>query len=142
MIRIKIKKLHPKAKIPRVATGGSACFDLSVCEDIIVTPGRLVRAKTGLAFELPDGYFLQIVPRSGVASRGVIIPNSPATIDSDYRGEVIVNLYGLFCKLEVFGVGSRIAQARIVKVESVDFKVVSHLSETKRGSGGFGSTGR
>jgi dUTP pyrophosphatase len=142
MVTVKIKKLHNKAKIPRIATGGSACFDLSVCDDITVVNGNVTRAKTGIAVEIPEGYHVEVYPRSGLAGRGIIIPNSPGIIDSDYRGEVIVNLYGLFVnKAEFFGRGSRIAQARLVKNEATNFKVVSKLSETDRGTGGFGSTG-
>lgn len=143
MANIKIRKINNKARIPRIATSGSACFDLSVCEDILITNGRLVRAKTGLMFEIPTGYHVEIYSRSGIASRGVIIPNSPAIIDSDYRGEIIINLYGLFVnRIEAFGRGSRIAQARLVRNEPTKFQVVSKLSDTKRGEGGFGSTGK
>lgn len=142
MVILKIKKLNNKVKIPRIATDGSACFDLSVSEDIIITNGRLVRAHTGLSVEIPRGYCLEIYPRSGIAGKGVIIPNSPAIIDSDYRGELIINLYGLFVnKIMAFGVGSRIAQAKLVKLVPTSIKVVSHLSDTSRGEGGFGSTG-
>lgn len=142
MVILKIKKLNNKVKIPRIATDGSACFDLSVSEDIIITNGRLVRAHTGLSVEIPEGYCLEIYPRSGIAGKGVIIPNSPAIIDSDYRGELIINLYGLFVnKIMAFGVGSRIAQAKLVKLVPTSIKVVSHLSDTSRGEGGFGSTG-
>jgi dUTP pyrophosphatase len=142
MITLKLKKLNNKAKIPRFATEGSGCFDLSTCEDIAITNGQLVRVHTGLAAEVPQGYVLEIYPRSGLAGRGIIIPNSPGQVDSDYRGEIIVNLYGLFVKrIEAFGMGSRIAQAKLVKTVPTNIKVVSHLSETKRGEGGFGSTG-
>jgi len=141
MITIKIKKINPKAKIPKIATDGSACFDLSVCEQIVITQGAFVRAKTGLAFEIPKGYHVEVYPRSGIAGRGIIIPNSPGIIDEDYRGEIMITMYGLFCKMEYFGVGSRVAQARLVRNEPVQIKVVSHLSETERGEGGFGSTG-
>jgi dUTP pyrophosphatase len=142
MIVLKIKKLNNKAKIPRLATDGSACFDLSTVEDVMITKGRLVKVHTGIAVEIPLGYCLEIYPRSGIASRGVIIPNSPAVIDSDYRGEIMVNMYGLFVeRVEVFGAGSRIAQAKLVRLNPTIIKVVSHLSETKRGEGGFGSTG-
>jgi len=142
MVLLKIKKLNNKAKIPRIATEGSACFDLSTCDDILITNGKLVKVHTGLAVEIQEGYCLEIYPRSGIASNGVIIPNSPAVIDSDYRGEVIICLYGLFVnRIMSFGVGSKIAQARLVKLVPTSIKVVSNLSETKRGSGGFGSTG-
>ena len=142
MQTIKIKKINPKAKIPRIATDGSACFDLSVCEPVGITQGATVKAKIGLAFEIPKGYHVEIYPRSGIAGRGIIIPNSPGIIDDDYRGEIMVTLYGLFCKFEYFGAGSRIAQGRLVRNEPTEIKVVSHLTETARGAGGFGSTGK
>lgn len=142
MVTIKIKKINSKAKIPRIATDGAACFDLAVCEEISISQGSLVRAKTGLMFEIPQGYHVEVYPRSGIAGRGIIIPNSPGIIDSDYRGEVVVTLYGLACKWEYFGIGSRIAQARLVRNEPTQIKVVSKLSDTERGSGGFGSTGK
>ena len=142
MIVLKIKKLNNKAKIPKIATDGSACFDLSTCEDVLITKGKLVKIPIGLAVEIPTGYCLEIYPRSGVASKGVIIPNSPAIIDSDYRGEIVINMYGLFVdRIVSFGIGSRVAQAKLVKLVPTTFKVVSHLSDTERGSGGFGSTG-
>ena len=143
MIVLKVKKLNNKAKIPRLATDGSACFDLSTIEDVMITRGRSVRVHTGISVEIPKGYCIEICPRSGIAGRGVIIPNSPAVIDSDYRGEIMINMYGLFVnRIEVFGAGSRIAQAKLVKLTPTIIKVVSHLSETRRGDGGFGSTGK
>jgi len=142
MIVLKIKKLNNKAKIPILATDGSACFDLSTVEDVMITKGRLVKVHTGIAVEIPAGYCIEVYPRSGIAGRGVIIPNSPAIIDSDYRGELMINMYGLFVeRVESFGAGSRIAQARLVKTVPTIIKVVSHLSDTNRGEGGFGSTG-
>lgn len=141
-IPLKIKKLNNKAIIPKVATEGSACFDLSCCEDVTVINGHLVKARTGLSVEIPRGYHMEVTPRSGLASRGIIIPNSPGIIDSDYRGEVIVLLYGLFVdKIVMFSRGARIAQAKIVKDVDVEIKVVGKLSDTERGAGGFGSTG-
>jgi dUTP pyrophosphatase len=142
MIVLKIKKLNNKAKIPMLATDGSACFDLSTVEDVMINKGRLVKVHTGISVEIPIGYCIEVYPRSGIAGRGVIIPNSPAIIDSDYRGEIMINMYGLFVeRVEVFGAGSRIAQARLVKTVPTIIKVVSHLSDTTRGEGGFGSTG-
>lgn len=142
MVILKVKKLNNRVKIPKLATEGSACFDLPLSEDIMITRGTVVKAHTGLAVEIPQGYCLEIYPRSGIASRGVVIPNSPAIIDSDYRGELIITLYGLFVeRIEAFGFGSRIAQAKLVKLVPTQIKVVSRLSDTERGSGGYGSTG-
>ena len=142
MATILLKKTSNNARIPKMATDGSACFDLSTCDDVMKTNGETVKVRTGLAMEIPTGYHVEIYPRSGIASRGVIIPNSPCIIDSDYRGEVIITMYGLFVnKLEQFGEGSRVAQARLVRNEPTKFAVVSQLSDTVRGTGGFGSTG-
>jgi len=86
---------------------------------------------------------MKIYNRSGMVARGIIIPNAPGIIDSDYRGEIIVLLYGLFMKRqEIFQIGSKVAQGELVRGESVGFNVVSSLSNTERGSGGFGSTGK
>lgn len=140
---VKIKKIHPKAITPKVATRGSACFDLFACEDFVLGNGYFYRARTGLIFEVPRGWHVKIYNRSGMAARGIIIPNAPGVIDSDYRGEVFVMLYGLFMKQqEVFQAGNRMAQGEIVKGEPVEFKVVSKLSDTERGKGGLGSTGK
>lgn len=142
MVTLKVKKLDNKAKIPKLATEGSACFDLSTVEDITIVQGQLIRAHTGISVEVPKGYCMEILPRSGLALRGIVIPNSPGIVDSDYRGEVVVMLYGLFVnRIEMFSRGARIAQARLVEVEQVNIQVVGHLSDTDRGSGGFGSTG-
>jgi dUTP pyrophosphatase len=142
-VKIKVKKINPKAKKPKIATFGSACFDLCTCEDLYLVNGTFLKVKTGLIFEIPRGFFIEVMLRSGVASQGVIIPNAPCVIDSDYRGEVLVSLYGLFCKKIVhFAEGSRIAQCRVVKIIPTKFLVVDEVSETQRGTGGFGSTGK
>ncbi len=143
MVQIKIKKIHPKAIVPKIATKGAACFDLYSCEDFVIGNGHFHRARTGIAMEIPEGYHVEVYNRSGMAARGIIIPNAPGIVDSDYRGEAMVMLYGLFVKgHEIFQIGHRIAQCRLVKNEPTSFTVVSKLSETERGSGGFGSTGK
>jgi len=143
MNTLKIKKVNSKAIVPKEATKGSACFDLYCCEEFALYNGYFKMAKTGLVFEIPEGYHVEIYPRSGMSKKGIVIPNSPGIIDSDYRGEVIVMLYGLFMKRhEIFQIGSRIAQCRLVKNMPTRIRVVNKLSETGRGSGGFGSTGR
>jgi len=140
---IKIKKIHPKAIVPKIATKGSACFDLYACENFVLGNGHFHRTKTGLVFEIPKGWHVKIYNRSGMASRGIIMPNAPGIIDSDYRGEIFVMLYGLFMKRqEIFQIGSRVAQGELIKGEPVEFEVVNKLTETERGSGGLGSTGK
>ncbi|ETK27997.1 deoxyuridine 5'-triphosphate nucleotidohydrolase [Paenibacillus larvae] len=95
-MEIKIKKLHPDAVIPEYATAGAAGFDLVALEDVIIEPGDIEPVRTGLAFEIPVGYELQIRPRSGVSLKTELRqPNSVGTIDSDYRGEVFLMLENL-----------------------------------------------
>ena len=96
MITIKVKKNSPKAIVPKIATAGSACFDLYSCEDFVLGNGYFRKARTGLTFDIPKGWHSKVYIRSGMAARGIIMPNAPGIIDSDYRGEVFVLLYGLF----------------------------------------------
>ena len=140
-VKVKIKKLHPKAKMPTYATEGSACFDLYAAE---ARHHRYVRIdkndtfSTGLAFEIPEGHVMLVYSRSGHGFKeGATLVNSVGVIDSDYRGEVSV-------KLNVpinAGVGDRIAQAMIIPVERVSFELTDELTDTERGRGGFGSSG-
>jgi len=141
MMTVKTKKLNPNAILPKLVDDFAACADLYCCEDCVVELGKLTKVRTGLVFEIPEGHMVEVRPRSGISSRGVIIPNAPGTIDSNYRGEVIVLMYGLFGS-ETFKAGSRVAQARLVKLEGYTFKEVDEVTETIRGSGGFGSTGK
>lgn len=141
MLTIRVKKLHPDAKLPTVATPGSACYDVYSVETVELDFRQVYRLKTGLAFELPEGYAMDIRPRSGLASRGVIIVNSPGTLDSDYRGELQIPMITLL-RMESIGKGERIAQIRIFETERLDFIEKEELNGTERGEGGFGSTGR
>lgn len=105
-------------------------------------PGSLVRIPTGFAIEVPAGFEMQIRPRSGLGMKhGVTLPNSPATIDSDYRGEVIVGLIHLGTEPFRIERGMRIAQMVLARVPRVEWTEVEDLSETERGAGGFGHTG-
>lgn len=141
MKTVNVKLVHQNAKLPKEADQFAACADLYCCEDCEVKLGELTKVRTGLVLEIPEGHMVEVRPRSGVSGRGVIIPNSPGTIDSNYRGEVIVMMYGLFGS-EKFKAGDRVAQARLVPLEKYEFVEVKEVSETARGSGGFGSTGR
>ncbi|MEV2675606.1 deoxyuridine 5'-triphosphate nucleotidohydrolase, partial [Paenibacillus larvae] len=99
-MEVKIKKLHPDAVIPEYATAGAAGFDLVALEDVIIEPGDVKTIRTGLAFEIPVGYELQIRPRSGVSLKTKLRqPNSVGTIDSDYRGEVQLMFENTLTKL-------------------------------------------
>jgi dUTP pyrophosphatase len=130
--------------LPEPATPGSAGFDLAAAigSPQVVEPGERVLVPTGFAIAVPEGYEAQVRPRSGLALRhGIMIPNAPGTIDSDYRGEVKVILMN--AGTESFRVqrGDRIAQLVIAPVTRVGWVEVDELSPTERGSGGFGHTG-
>jgi len=144
MLQVKIVRLNKQASLPVYATANAAGMDISACleEPVTLEPFSTVLIPTGFALELPEGYEAQLRPRSGLALRSLIsLPNTPATIDADYRGEVKVILinYGR----EVFTVrhGDRIAQMVVAKVEHVHFEEVEELGATLRGEGGFGHTG-
>lgn len=144
-MKLKVKKLDPEAVIPTYATEDSACFDLSSIEEVVILPGETKRIRTGLSFEVPSGYKLQINPRSGVSLNTKIrLSNSPGTIDADYRGEVhfiIDNLMTRFPNPYTVMKGQRLAQGELVKINQVEFEEVEDLSETERGEKGMGSTG-
>lgn len=129
--------------LPSRATAGAAGMDIVSAVDTIVAPGARVLVPTGFAVAVPAGYELQLRPRSGLALRhGVTLPNTPATVDSDYRGELQVILINLGDAEFVVRRGERIAQLLVQRVESVAFREVEALPGTARGEGGFGSTGR
>ena len=130
--------------LPTYQTKGSAGMDLRANLKTPITLKSLERilVPTGLYIELPQGYEAQIRPRSGMAyKKGLSLPNTPGTIDSDYRGELKVIMINLSPELQTINPGDRIAQMVIAKYEQVVLEEVATLSETKRGSGGFGSTG-
>ena len=133
--------------LPTYETAGSAGMDLraAVPEDqpIVLAPGQLVLAPTGLKIALPPGYEAQVRARSGLALKhGIVCPNAPGTIDSDYRGECGVILANIGAEPFVIRRGERIAQLVIARHERADWIEVETLDETARGTGGFGSTGR
>lgn len=142
-MKIKFKRLHPNAILPRYETSGASGFDLSSVENIEVPSGKTVMVRTGWAIEIPEGYEVQIRPRSGVSLKtGLIIKNSPGTIDSDYRGEIGIIVYNTG---ERFGhyinYGDRIAQGVVVPIIKANIEEVNNLEETSRSNNGFGSTG-
>jgi dUTP pyrophosphatase len=142
-LNINIKKLSPSAVMPIYATTGAACFDLVATEDAIIYPQSHKAIGTGLAFEIPEGYVMQVFGRSGHGFKNNIrLVNCTGIIDSDYRGEVKVGLYNdqQENQFEV-KIGDRIAQAMIVPINQVTFFESENLTETNRGTGGFGSTG-
>jgi dUTP pyrophosphatase len=140
---VKVKILNPDAIIPKYQTEEAAGFDLHSIEEKTVKAGEREVIKTGLAVALPKGYELQVRPRSGLALKnGITVLNTPGTVDSDYRGELMVILFNT--SKEDFAVkkGERIAQAIIKEILQADFAVVEELDSTERGVGGFGSTGK
>ena len=145
-MKIKIKKLHEDAVIPKYQTTGAAGFDLHALEDMYIPAGHTKLVKTGLSFEIPVGFELQVRPRSGVSLKTKLrIANSPATIDSDYRGDVGIIVDNVIDKDNVFSSlkinkGDRIAQGVICPIVQAEFEECNELSDTSRGSGGFGST--
>lgn len=141
-MEIKIKKLKVDAVIPTYGTPGAAGFDLYSAETTRVLPGCMHKVSLGLAFEIPEGYEIQIRPRSGVSAKtGLIIKNSPGTIDSDYRGEVSVLFFNTGRNIENIAAGDRIAQGVLAPVLKAEFKATLDLSSTERGDGGWGSSG-
>ena len=130
--------------LPAYATAGAAGMDLlaAVTDPVIVAPGERALIPTGLAIALPPGYELQIRPRSGLALRhGILLPNSPGTIDEDYRGELQVIVLNAGDAPFTVERGTRIAQAVLAPVARARWHEVANLDDTARGTGGFGSTG-
>jgi len=142
MLKIKIKKVHQDAIIPNYAHDGDAGMDLYSIEDKILNPGQVLNIKTGIKIEMEKGYEMQIRPKSGIALKNnVTLPNTPGTVDSGYRGEIVVIMVNNGKKIYEIKKGQKIAQAVFNKIEEVKFVEVDELSETSRGEGGFGSTG-
>ena len=144
MTKIQIKKLSNKVLTPKYETSGSSGMDIAayIEQSIIINPGERALIPTGLSLCVPQGYEVQIRPRSGLAAKkGITVLNTPGTIDSDYRGEVKVILINL--SKDVFSVrnGERIAQMVVCPIKQIVVEEVKALPETSRGSGGFGSTG-
>lgn len=144
-ITVKIRKLDPRAVIPRRASPQSAGADLCALldEDAVIFPGETLFVHTGLTAEIPEGYAGFIFARSGFASKQGIAPaNKVGVVDSDYRGEYMVALFNHGSEPVTVTNGQRIAQLVIMPVADAVFEETSELSETERGEGGFGSTGK
>lgn len=139
---MKIKKLISTAHIPTYGTDAAAGADLYSTGSEYINPYSHKKVHTGLAMEIPEGYFGAIFPRSGLATKkGLRLANCVAVIDQDYRGEVLVPLYNDSEYLQEIHEGERIAQLVIIPYKQVEFEVVDQLDETDRGGQGFGSTG-
>lgn len=142
---LKVKKLeHFTGDLPKYETGLASGFDVraKISEPIVLKPGERTLIPTGLSFEIPEGFEIQVRPRSGWAIKeGVSLVNTPGTIDADYRGEVKIIVINLGQEDVTITNDHRIAQMVLCPVVQADFEVVEDLTTTDRGEGGFGSTG-
>ena len=144
-IGVQVKRLpHGEGlDLPAYATSGAAGMDVLSAEDVVLKPGERYAVATGLAVAIPAGYEIQVRPRSGLAFKhGVTVPNTPGTIDSDYRGELKVLMINHGTEDFSIKRGERVAQLVLAPVTQARWDEVVVLDETDRGSGGFGSTGR
>ena len=145
-VRVAIRRLdHFPAdwELPAYATPGSAAVDLrNAGADLVLEPMARALVPTGLAIALPAGYEAQVRPRSGLSSkRGIGLVNSPGTIDSDYRGELLLPVINLDRDVQTIVHGERVAQMVLAAVARIAWQAVERLPESERGAGGFGSTG-
>ena len=144
MIKIQIKKLSNSISNPKYETSGSSGMDIAayIEDDMIIHPGEKSLVPTGFSIAIPRGYEIQIRPRSGLAAKkNITVLNTPGTIDADYRGEIKVILINHGKEKFIIENGDRIAQMVVCPVIQADLEEVKELSDTGRGSGGFGSTG-
>ena len=144
MTKILIKKLSSSVSIPKYETPGASGMDITayIENNIIINPGEKFLVSTGFSIAIPKGYEVQIRPRSGLAAkRSITVLNTPGTIDADYRGEIKVILINLGKEKFIVKNGERIAQMVVCPVVQANLEEVEDLPDTKRGSGGFGSTG-
>jgi dUTP pyrophosphatase len=147
-IKIMVRRLNPDFNdipLPGYATPGSSGLDLraAVSGDIILSPGSFELVPTNLSVEIPEGYEIEVRPRSGLAAKfGIGVLNSPGTIDSDYRGEIKIILFNFGKENFKISRGDRIAQMVLSKVYFAELVETENLQESKRGTGGFGHTGK
>ena len=140
---MKVKRLYEEALLPTKATEGSAAFDLYAYTEAPLEPCETFKYKTGIALEIPEGRVGLIFPRSGLSTKfGIRLSNCVGVIDSDYRGEIIVALHNAGDESYMINRGDRIAQLMIVDIPKIEIEEVAELSDTKRGIGGFGSSGK
>lgn len=147
-VSIKILRVTDKFNdipLPEYATSGSSGMDLRAAVDgeIIIDPGKIALIPTNISVEIPEGYEIQVRPRSGLAARhGIGVLNSPGTVDSDYRGEIRVILFNFGEESFKIKSGERIAQMILSKFYKMEIEESGRLADSKRGSGGFGHTGK
>lgn len=138
---LKIKKLHPEAKIPSYAHPGDAGMDLYALEDTVILPGETTKVRSGLAFELPEGFVGLCWDKSGVSTNGKI-KTLAGVLDSGYRGELLMAVINLGTEPYTFRKGDKVLQMLIQKIERPEIIEAEELTDTSRGEGGFGSTGK
>ena len=142
-VPVKIEKVDPKAIIPTYAHEDDACCDVYIIEDYTLRRNQRLLLRTGIAIEIPSGYEVQVRPRSGLAwKQGMTLVNAPGTIDAQYRNEVKILAINLGHRPIHLKKGDRVAQMCIKPVYTMKFTEVNKLSDSDRGQGGFGSTGR
>lgn len=142
-VNVRFKKLNPAAQVPSYGSTSAAGADLYALEGAVLQPGQTLLVHTGIALEIPEGYAGLIYARSGLATkRGLAPANKVGVIDADYRGEIMVALHNHSDAEQAVDVGERIAQLVITPFLRVDFAETEDLSDTDRGAGGFGSTGK
>jgi dUTP pyrophosphatase len=143
-VAVRIRRLeHGEGlELPKYATDGAAGMDVLAAEDVTLEPGMRHAVATGLSVAIPAGYEIQVRPRSGLALKhGISVPNTPGTIDSDYRGELKIILINHGAEPFPIHRGDRVAQLVLAPVTQARWEEVEQLDETARGAGGFGSTG-
>lgn len=144
LVAVQVKRLpHGEGlDLPHYATSGAAGMDIISAEDVTLAPGARHAVATGLAVAIPQGYEIQVRPRSGLALKhGITVPNTPGTIDSDYRGELKVIMINHGSAPFPIARGDRVAQLVLAPVTQAQWEEVDKLDDTERGAGGFGSTG-
>lgn len=142
MLDIKIKKLNKNVQLPKQGTQGAAGIDFYLPQSVRFWPKRSKKVPLGVAVEIPEGYVMLLIPRSSTWKTPIRMPNSVGVIDSDYRGEVCALLRNTSIFATKADIGERLVQGVIVPVPNIQIKEVDELSETSRGVGGFGSTGK
>lgn len=143
-IAVRVRRLpHGEGlALPAYATPGAAGMDVLAAEDVTLAPGARHAVATGLALAIPEGFEIQVRPRSGLALKhGISVPNTPGTIDSDYRGELKIILINHSAEPFAIARGDRVAQLVLAPVVQAAWREVADLDDTARGAGGFGSTG-
>ncbi len=149
-INVQFCWLHPdednkELELPRYHSDNASGVDVSaaIAESVILQPGQIQLFPTGFSVAIPEGYEIQVRPRSGLAIKhGVTVINSPGTIDADYRGEVRIGLINLGAEPFIINRGDRIAQLVLAPVMRINFAIMTKLANTSRGDGGFGHTGK